>query len=311
MGRTATLLIIEDEPETVAVLKAYFQAQGYRVLAAASGEEALAMAREHTPDVILLDIRLPDIDGFEVFRRLRTHRRTEGIPVIFLTERRGRQDRLAGLELGAYDYIPKPFSLQELRARVQNILRRSQAGPAFDFLTGLPGLPLILEHLEEQLGRTGWVAWLIGLEGLEAFGEHYGFVARDDAIRAVGLLLAGVNHEGGEGLFLGHLGEGLFLMTGEARQAVALGEKALPPAERAALLLPAPGARGGSGGPPGPADRRRPSHGRRGAFRRPGGRPRGVAPPAGAGGGGAPLREPALRRSTSCGSSACGSAGRP
>ncbi|MER3469746.1 MAG: hypothetical protein C4314_07570 [Thermoflexus sp.] len=222
MGRTATLLIIEDEPETVAVLKAYFQAQGYRVLAAASGEEALAMAREHTPDVILLDIRLPDIDGFEVFRRLRTHRRTEGIPVIFLTERRGRQDRLAGLELGAYDYIPKPFSLQELRARVQNILRRSQAGPAFDFLTGLPGLPLILEHLEEQLGRTGWAAWLIGLEGLEAFGEHYGFVARDDAIRAVGLLLAGVNHEGGEGLFLGHLGEGLFLMTGEA-----LGEKAL------------------------------------------------------------------------------------
>jgi DNA-binding response OmpR family regulator len=170
MARVATLLIVEDEPETAGLLGSYFQAQGYEVLTAASGEEALALARERLPDLVVLDIRLPDIDGFEVFRQLRAHRRTREIPVIFLTEKREREDRLAGLELGAHDYIPKPFSLQELRARVQNILRRSQVEPAFDGLTGLPGRPLILEHLQEQLGHAEWSVVLIGLDGLEAFG---------------------------------------------------------------------------------------------------------------------------------------------
>ncbi|MDT7947823.1 response regulator [Thermoflexus sp.] len=215
MARVATLLIVEDEPETAGLLRSYFQAQGYEVLTAASGEEALALARERLPDLVVLDIRLPDIDGFEVFRQLRAHRRTREIPVIFLTEKREREDRLAGLELGAHDYIPKPFSLQELRARVQNILRRSQVEPAFDGLTGLPGRPLILEHLQEQLGHAEWSVVLIGLDGLEAFGERYGFIARDDAIRAVGLVLAGVNHESGDPFFLGHLGEGWFVVVGE------------------------------------------------------------------------------------------------
>lgn len=227
MSRVATLLIVEDELETIRLLETYFQAQGYRVLTATSGEEALSIAWEHLPDLVVLDIRLPDIDGFEVFRRLRAHRRTQEIPVIFLTEKRERESRLTGLELGAYDYIPKPFSLQELRARVQNILKRSQAEPAFDALTGLPGRPLILEHLREQLGRTDWGALLVGLEGLEGFGERYGFVARDDAIRAVGLLLAGINHESGDLFFLGHLGDGWFILVGEAHQVQAAQSRAV------------------------------------------------------------------------------------
>ncbi len=225
MSRAATLLIVDDEPETLHLLRTYFQAQGYQVLSAASGEEALSIVREHSPDLIVLDIRLPDIDGFEVFRRLRTHRRTQEIPVIFLTEKRDRESRLSGLELGAYDYIPKPFSLQELRARVQNILRRSQAEPAFDGLTGLPGRPLILEHLREQLARPDWGALLIGLQGLDAFGDRYGFVAREDAIRAVGLLLAAVNRESGDAFFLGHIGEGWFVLVGEGGQVDAVIER--------------------------------------------------------------------------------------
>jgi GGDEF domain-containing protein len=107
--------------------------------------------------------------------------------------------------------------------------------PAFDGLTGLPGRPLILEHLREQMGRADWAAILIGLDGLEAFGERYGFIARDDAIRAVGLVLAGVNHESGDPFFLGHLGEGWFVVVGErhllgpaAERMVARLKKALP-----------------------------------------------------------------------------------
>jgi CheY-like chemotaxis protein len=215
MAHIATLLIVEDEPETANLLERYFQGQGYEVLTATSGEEALALARERPPNLVVLDIRLPDIDGFEVFRQLRAHRKTREIPVIFLTERGGREDRLVGLELGAYDYIPKPFGLQELRARVQNILRRPQAEPALDRLTGLPGRPMILEHLRERAGHVEWAVVLIGLDGLKAFGERYGFIARDDAIRAVGLVLAGVNHESGDPFFLGHLGEGWFVVIGE------------------------------------------------------------------------------------------------
>lgn len=227
MSRAATLLIVEDELETANLLETYFQAQGYQVLTAASGEEALSMAQAHAIDLILLDIRLPDLDGFEVFRQLRAHRRTREIPVIFLTEKRERESRLTGLEMGAHDYISKPFSLQELRARVQNILRRSRAEPAFDGLTGLPGRPLILEHLREHLERPDWGALLIGLEGLEVFGERYGFVARDDAIRAVGLLLAGINHENGDSFFLGHIGEGWFILIGSRHQLQAVAQQSI------------------------------------------------------------------------------------
>ncbi len=235
MSRAATLLIVEDEPETANLLETYFRAQGYQVLTASSGEEAISLAQTHAIDLIILDIRLPDIDGFEVYRQLRAHRRARETPVIFLTEKRERESRLTGLEMGAHDYIPKPFSLQELRARVQNILQRSHAEPAFDILTGLPGRPLIMEHLREQLERAEWGALLIGLQGLEGFGERYGFVARDDAIRAVGLLLAGINHENGDAFFLGHLGGGWFVLIGSchsigvvAPQAIARLRKALP-----------------------------------------------------------------------------------
>jgi len=235
MSRAATLLIVEDEPETANLLETYFRAHGYQVFTASSGEEALSMAQARTIDLIVLDIRLPDMDGFEVFRQLRAHRRTREIPVIFLTEKRERESRLTGLEMGAHDYIPKPFSLQELRARVQNILHRSRAEPAFDGLTGLPGRPLVMEHLRAQLERSDWGALLIGLQGLEVFGERYGFVARDDAIRAVGLLLARINQENGDAFFLGHIGEGWFILIGSrhqlntvARQAIARLRNALP-----------------------------------------------------------------------------------
>lgn len=218
MNKLATLLLVEDELETANLLETYFRAHGYQVLTAFSGEEALSLAQSHAVDLIVLDIRLPDIDGFEVFRQLRAHRRTRDTPVIFLTEKRERESRLTGLEMGAYDYIAKPFSLQELRARIQNILHRSRAEPAFDSLTGLPGRPLILEHLRAHLERSDWGALLIGLQGLDVFGERYGFIARDDAIRAVGLLLAGVNHENGDSFFLGHVGEGWFILVGNRHQ---------------------------------------------------------------------------------------------
>ncbi|RMF35375.1 MAG: DNA-binding response regulator, partial [Chloroflexi bacterium] len=120
MTEVQRILVVEDDVDTAEMLTAYFEAQGYEVLSAAWGEDALRMTQEVVPDLVVLDIRLPDIDGYEVCRRLRSHRRTEHIPIIFLTERRERIDRLTGLELGAVDYITKPFDIQELRLRVRN-----------------------------------------------------------------------------------------------------------------------------------------------------------------------------------------------
>ena len=109
-----TLLIVEDDPDTSEMLRVYFEAQGYRVVTAADGQEGLKKCRMEPPDLILLDVRLPDIDGFEVGQYLQEDVRMSRLPVIFVTERRGRDDRIMGLKLGAIDYITKPFDVQEL-----------------------------------------------------------------------------------------------------------------------------------------------------------------------------------------------------
>ncbi|NJC94836.1 MAG: response regulator transcription factor, partial [Anaerolineae bacterium] len=113
------ILIVEDDLDIAEMLNAYFRVQGYDVFTVNWGEDGVRAAQTISPDLIILDIRLPDIDGFEVARRLRDDRRTQEIPIIFLTEKRERTDRLQGFEVGADDYITKPFGVQELRLRVR------------------------------------------------------------------------------------------------------------------------------------------------------------------------------------------------
>ena len=127
--RKSTILIVEDDLDIADMLNAYFRVQGYEVLTVNWGEDGMRSCLTGTPDLVILDIRLPDIDGFEVARRLRANRKTREIPIIFLTEKRERKDRLKGLELQADDYITKPFDIQELRLRVRNALQRSRQGP--------------------------------------------------------------------------------------------------------------------------------------------------------------------------------------
>lgn len=185
----STLLIVEDDVDVADMLTAYFRVQGYDVLAVNWGEDAVRTCRSNRPDLIILDIRLPDIDGFEVARRLRTHRRTQDIPIIFLTEKRERADRLQGLEVGADDYITKPFDIQELRLRVRNSLRRSSQHALNNPVTGLVQSALVDEMFRECLERDGWAILRLELENLDAFRESYGFVASDDVQRAISLMM--------------------------------------------------------------------------------------------------------------------------
>jgi DNA-binding response OmpR family regulator len=122
-----TVLVVDDERKLVDVLRAYLERDGFRVVSAADGREALARFRQVRPDLVVLDLMLPEIDGLEVCRRLRAESR---VPIIMLTARAEEADELVGLELGADDYVTKPFSPRALLARIRAVLRRGgRAGP--------------------------------------------------------------------------------------------------------------------------------------------------------------------------------------
>jgi DNA-binding response OmpR family regulator len=119
-----TVLVVDDEPEIVRIVRDYLERAGFAVLTAADGEAAVAVARRQRPDLVVLDLTLPNLDGLDVARALR---RDGEVPIIMLTARTEESDRVAGLELGADDYVPKPFSPRELVARVRAVLRRVDA----------------------------------------------------------------------------------------------------------------------------------------------------------------------------------------
>jgi PleD family two-component response regulator len=188
-GDPRHILIVEDDPNTAEMLSAYFVSLGYKVTHAAWGEDALKIASKTQPDLVVLDIHLPDIDGYEVCDRLRGQRRTEHTPIIFLTERRERMDRLQGLSLGAVDYITKPFDVQELRIRVRNVLRRSKLDTLLHPITGLPTSVLVEEQMERVAQDSNLALVNVNINGMPAFNDAYGFVTHDDVLRAVTLIL--------------------------------------------------------------------------------------------------------------------------
>jgi DNA-binding response OmpR family regulator len=126
--RDRSILIVDDEPMVRDVLTRYLAAEGFDVVAAEDGEEALERFADRAPALVLLDLMLPKVDGYEVFRRIRE--RGDGTPVIMLTARGEETDRIVGLDLGADDYVAKPFSPREVVARVRAVLRRAGAGSA-------------------------------------------------------------------------------------------------------------------------------------------------------------------------------------
>jgi DNA-binding response OmpR family regulator len=220
------ILIVEDDLDVAEMLTAYFRVQGYEVFTVNWGEDGVRAAQDSQPDLIILDIRLPDIDGFEVAHRVRTNRRTQSIPIIFLTEKRDRVDRLQGLELGADDYITKPFDVQELRLRVRNALRRASQDSLTNPVTSLPDGQLVREHLAECLQKTNWAILVISLENLDIFRESYGFVASDDVLRAVSLMVHNVVRDsGGPTDFLGHISPTDFVLISTLESLPALQER--------------------------------------------------------------------------------------
>ncbi len=192
------ILVVEDDFDISNMLRIYFSGQGYEVQVAPRGGDALSMTRKMLPDLIVLDIMLPDMNGYDVCRELRTTVRTSHIPIIFLTQKDERSDKIAGLELGADDYITKPFDIEELKLRVQNAIQAARRQTLIDGKSGLPTGRLIEDHLRNLMrDNKQWAYVDIKINNFDAFKDVYGFVAGDEVIRFMALLLGEVVDEVG------------------------------------------------------------------------------------------------------------------
>lgn len=203
-----TILIVEDDDDITHLLRLNLEAEGYAVHAAARGDDAVDVAIDVRPDLVLLDLTLPGADGIEVCRRLRKDPRTASIGIIMLSARSLPADRVAGLEAGADDYIDKPFDLDELNARVRTSLRRARQLRATSPLTGLPGNFEIERRIDERLLDDRPFALLhIDLDDFKAYNDHYGFLRGDRAIYLASEIISGaVADVGDTEIFVGHIG---------------------------------------------------------------------------------------------------------
>ncbi len=178
------VLVVDDEPPIVEVLAYNLKRANYQVLVARDGEEALALARREQPDLIVLDLMLPRLDGLEVCRELRRER---DVPIIMLTARDAEVDRVVGLELGADDYVVKPFSVRELMARVKNVLRRTTPRPAETAAVVCAGtLRVDPARYEARLGNVELALTALEFELLHTLARHAGQVlSREQLLQQV------------------------------------------------------------------------------------------------------------------------------
>jgi PleD family two-component response regulator len=214
------ILVVEDDFDISNMLRIYFTGQGFEVSVAPRGNDALAMTRQSLPHLIVLDIMLPDMDGYAVCKQLRTTTRTSHIPIIFLTQKDERSDKIAGLELGADDYITKPFDIEELKLRVTNAISRQERESQTDPRTGLPSGRLIEDHLRRIIRTQGWALLDCRLMNFERFKDVYGFIAGDEVLRFTSLLVGEVVDEAGTANdFIGHPGGDNFVIITTAEAA--------------------------------------------------------------------------------------------
>jgi diguanylate cyclase (GGDEF)-like protein len=208
------ILLVDDEAHLVKVIKTRLENAGYAVIAASTGEEALRLIEEEQPDLIILDIVMPDIDGFQICNTLRSQYRTRHIPIIFISSMRGVEDKIKGFNIGADDFLTKPFVSGELLARVNNILIKNSALKLSSPLTGLPGNVLIRQETARRIANGGRYSWMyFDLDNFKEYNDHYGFLQGDEVIQFVSEILVEALEEKGNGNdFLGHIGGDDFLI---------------------------------------------------------------------------------------------------
>ncbi|MPZ25504.1 MAG: response regulator [Micromonosporaceae bacterium] len=233
---TEVILVVDDDQDIARFVEVNLQLHGYRVVVAHDGEQALAMVQEHKPDLAVVDVRMPRVDGLELTRRLRADPMTAALPVILLTAKGLTVDKVVGLTAGADDYLIKPFDTSELVARVRSTLRRTQEFREVSPLTGLPGNTRILREISERVrGRAEFAVCYVDIDRFKSVNDAYGFGRGDEFIG----LLARCLHQAVIAAtvppaFLGHVGGDDFVLVCRPEQVRPVIAQAVDEFERAA-----------------------------------------------------------------------------
>jgi PleD family two-component response regulator len=185
-----SILIADDEPTIVQVISRFLGREGFSVDIAVNGQEALEKIYKKSPDVLLLDVKMPVLDGLSVCEKLRSDFRTRGLPIILLTGNGTHADRLVGYKTGADDYLTKPFYLDELKLRIECALQRRRWDQGTHPLTHLPGSPVIEEEVHRRLGLGEPFAFAyIDVDHFKTYNDAYGYEAGDRVIKEIAELL--------------------------------------------------------------------------------------------------------------------------
>jgi len=214
-GQTARILVIDDEAMLRRIIQAHLSRANYETITAANGAEGIELARRERPALILLDVMMPEMNGYEVARVLRSDWATSQIPIIMLTAKHATEDKMVGLEAGANDYITKPFDSGELLARITTVLTWSERQRAANPLTGLPGNITIETELEKIIGLgQPFAVVYVDLDNFKAYNDYYGYNEGDQAIRDLARILMTSCQTAGDGSeFIGHIGGDDFLFV--------------------------------------------------------------------------------------------------
>ncbi len=225
--KVATVLVVDDDTDIARFIEINLRLEGFDVRVAHDGEQAEKSIDEETPDLVLLDVMMPKVDGVELCRRLRANPATANLPVIMLTAKSLSADKVVGLTAGADDYIIKPFDTLELVARVRSTLRRNAEMRAVSPLTGLPGNHRIEEELADRVIKAQPFAVLyLDLDNFKAFNDCYGFLRGDEVITLLSTAARRAVMEAGEPApFLGHIGGDDFVVVCLPEQAEAMAKR--------------------------------------------------------------------------------------
>lgn len=216
------ILIVEDNAYYLKLIDELFSKEGFETILASTAKEAFERTFDSHPDVIVLDLILPDFDGLEVCRKLRQGFRAQHIPIIMLTSRSNTDEKIIGFEEGADDYMTKPFENKELLARVKSHIRRAELEKSVNPLTHLPGNIWIQSYLEELIKKkTKFSVLYIDLDNFKAFNDVYGFTKGDQVIKFISSILIKLieDYNRNEDDFIGHIGGDDFILITKPKHA--------------------------------------------------------------------------------------------
>jgi diguanylate cyclase (GGDEF)-like protein len=215
------ILVVDDDPNIRELIVETLGNGKYEPIEARDGKEALEICKNEKPDIVVLDVMMPDLDGLEVCLRLRGEALTSHIPIILLTAKGMLEDKIKGMETGADDYLTKPFDPLELEARISMHLRRSIRDGEASPLTGLPGNRAIEEVIESRINAgLKFAVCYIDLDDFKAYNDRYGFLAGSEVIKlTTKALLDALEKHGTKDDFVGHIGGDDFIVVTEMERA--------------------------------------------------------------------------------------------